>query len=432
MVYFKDISYMLSHVFFMAYIYLFMIHRYSKRKTVFICVISCFVMNLLDFFKLNMFPGNNLCYFATTIVQITIAQLTGLLISKGRNSTTLFVGLSASNYVVIGSISAAILYIYTENFCFALFGNLVVHIVILLALYLKIGTIFQKFCERDWGNNWWELCLIPIFFFCSFSCLAFFPNTLYEYPDNILVSIFLMITMFVSYVVVLHYMDSEMKQIEEYWKNVMFETYIKGLESQNHLVEQSEQNLKVLRHDMRHYLMMINSLLDQGEYEKIRNITEHINEVIRENKVKRYCENLVINTILLKMAGLAKSFEITLNMDLRIQKQIPVNEYEFAMVLANLLENAIFSIKELNPAKKYINAKIHCTKEHILIDMSNECEEKIEFDSLTGLPKSRKGKNHGLGMQSVLTFSEKWGGNIDCYCENNKFRIILYADFCGQ
>lgn len=291
-------------------------------------------------------------------------------------------------------------------------------------------NIFRKFGERDWGNNWGELCLIPVFFFCSFSSLAFFPNTLYEYPANILVSIFLMITMFASYVVVLHYIDSEMKQIEEYWKNVMFESYIKGLKSQNHMVEQSEQNLKVLRHDMRHYLVMINSLLDQGEYENIRSITEHINEVIRENKVKRYCENLVVNTILLKMAELAKSFEITLNMDLLIQKQIPVNEYEFAMVLANLLENAVYGIKELDSEKKYINAKIHCTEEHLLIDMSNECQEKIEFDSLTGLPKSKKGKKHGLGMQSVLTFSEKWGGNIDCYCENNKFRIILFADFC--
>lgn len=107
-----------------------------------------------------------------------------------------------------------------------------------------------------------------------------------------------MITMLVSYVVVLRYMDSEVKQNEGYWKNVMFESYIKGLESQHYLVEQSEQNLKILRHDMRHYSMMIDSLLDQGEYNEIRNIVAHINEVVVENKVARYCENLIVNTIL--------------------------------------------------------------------------------------------------------------------------------------
>ena len=66
-----------------------------------------------------------------------------------------------------------------------------------------------------------------------------------------------MITMLVSYVVVIHYLDSETKYVTELWKNAVLKSYAKGLENQNYLVKQSEQNLKVLRHDMRHYSMMI-------------------------------------------------------------------------------------------------------------------------------------------------------------------------------
>ncbi|MDE6846494.1 MAG: GHKL domain-containing protein [Lachnospiraceae bacterium] len=429
MLYLKDISYMLSHVFFMVFVYLFLVHRYSPKKTLLICFASCFAMNLLDYFKLNLFPHSGLVYFCTTIVQIAIAQFTGLFISKKRDSRVLFISLSASNYVIVGSITASILYILTGSVYLALAGNLLMHLTILLILFCKIGKIFHRFCERDFGRSWWELCLIPVFFFCSFSCLAFFPYTLYEYPENILVSIFLMITMLVSYVVVLRYLDSEAKQVEEYWKNVMFESYIKGLESQNYLVEQSEQNLKILRHDMRHYSMMIDSLLDQGEYNEIRNIAGHINEVVNENKVNRYCENLIVNAILLKIAEQARSLHITLHLEVLIPKQILVNEYEFAMVLANLLENAVFSVKNLASAKKHISAKIHCTSEHLLIDMENECEKEIDFDSITGLPKSKRGEGHGLGMQSVQAFLDKLGGNIECYCENNRFRIILFVKF---
>ena len=429
MTFLKNVSYMLSHVFFMVFIYLFLIHRYSKRKTITICFVSCSVMNLLDYLKLNLYPESGPVYFFTTIVQIAIAQFTGLFISKRRDSRVLFISLSASNYVIVGSITASILYILTENVHLALAGNLLMHLVILAVLFCKIGTIFRKFCERDLGKSWWELCVIPVFYFCSFSCLAFFPYTLYDYPENILVSIFLMVTMLVSYVVVLRYLDSETRQVEGYWKNVMFESYIKGLESQNYLVEQSEQNLKILRHDMRHYSMVINSLLDQEEYEEIRNIAGHINEVVEENKVYRYCENLVVNTILLKITEQARSFDIALHLDVRIPRQISVNEYEFAMVLANLLENAVFVVKDLISAEKYINAKIHCTAEHLLIDMENKYSGKIHFDSMTGLPKSIRGEGHGLGMQSVQAFSDKLGGNIDCYCENDRFRIILFAKF---
>ena len=427
MIYVQNISYTLSHIFFLVFVYLFMVHRYSKKKTLVICFLSFILTTVMNQLKLNLFPGNGLFYFFTTITQIAVAQLTGLLISEKRNSKTLFVGLSASNYVVVGSMLASILYICTDNIILALAGNLLSHVSILLLLYFKTRIIIFKFCERDLEKGRWEICLIPVFFYCSFSSIAFFPYTLYDHPENILVSIFLMITMLVSYVVVLRYLDSETKQVEEYWKNVMFESYIKGLESQNYLTEKSEQNLKILRHDMKHFSMMIDSLLEQGEYEEIKNVTGHINEVVNENKINQYCENLIVNTILMKMAEQAKSLLITLHLDILIPRQIPVNEYEFAMVLANLLENAVISVKHAEPDKRYVNAKIHCTDEFLLIDMENECEQEIPFDSITGLPKSRRGKGHGLGMQSVQAFCDKLGGTIDCYCKNNRFRIILYV-----
>lgn len=429
MVYVKNISYILSHIFFLVFVYVFTPHRYSKGKTFSVCLFSCLLMTLMDYFKLHLFSGSAVFYFFTTITQITITQLTGLFIAEKRTLKTLFIGLSASNYVLVGTIIASILYIFTGNISLALTGNLLAHLLILTVLYSRIGGILSRFCQRDLGKNKWELCLIPIFFYCSFSSIAFFPYTLYEHPENILVSVFLMITMLVSYVVVLRYMDSEAKQVEEYWKNVMFESYIKGLESQSYLVEQSEQNLKILRHDMRHYSMMIDSLLNQKEYEEIRNITGHIHEVVDENKITRYCENLVLNTVLVTMAERAQSLQIAIHSDILIPRQIPVNEYEFAMVLANLLENAIHSVENLEIQKRSIHVKLHCSADHLLIDLENQCMQEVSFDSTTGLPKSRKGKGHGLGMQSIQAFCDKLNGTITCYCENNRFRIIMFTKF---
>lgn len=427
MIYVQNISYTLSHIFFLVFVYLFMVHRYSKEKTLVICFLSFIFTTVLNQLKLNMFPGNGLFYFLTTITQIAVAQLTGLLISEKRDSKTLFVGLSASNYVVVGSIIASIIFILTDSIGLALAGNLLSHVLILLLLYLKTKTIIFKFCERDLEKSRWEICLIPVFFYCCFSSIAFFPYTLYDHPENILVSIFLMITMLASYLVVMRYLDSETKQVEAYWKNVMFGSYIKGLESQNYLTERSEQNLKILRHDMRHYSMMIDSLLDQKEYAEIKNITGRINEVINENKVIQYCENRIVNTAFMTIAEQAQSLQIPLHLDVLIPRQITVNEYALVVVLANLLENAVFSTKNAASSEKSIDAKIHCTDKYLLIDVENDCDQEIHFDSTTGLPKSSRGKEHGLGMKSVQAFCDKLGGTIDCYCENNRFRIIMCA-----
>lgn len=412
MLYVKNISYILSHIFFLVFICLFIPRRYSNRKTFNICLFSCLLMTLMDYFKLHLFSGNSVFYFFTTVTQITITQLTALFISEKRTIKTLFIGLSASNYVLVGTIIAPILYIFTGIVSLALVGNLLAHLVILAALYSRIGNVVSRFCERDPGKNKWELCLIPVFFYCSFSSIAFFPHTLYEHPENILVSIFLMITMLVSYVVVFRYMDSETKQVEEYWKNVMFESYIKGLESQSYLVEQSERNLKILRHDMRHYSMTIDSLLNQQEYDEIRNITGHIKEVVDENRIPRYCENLVVNTVLTAMAEQAHSFQIALLSDITITHEIPVNEYEFAMILANLLENAMHSVKTLAPAKRSINVKVHCNAEHLLIDMENNVHRKFSLILQPDFPRAKREKDMALECRAYRRFAISWAERL--------------------
>lgn len=112
-----------------------------------------------------------------------------------------------------------------------------------------------------------------------------------------------------------------------------------------------------------------------------------------------------------------------------IPKEIPVDSYEFAMVVANLFDNALNCMKDFTERKKLVNAKIRCEKKYLLIHMKNEYEKEIIFDSDTGLPVSQKGKDHGFGMQSVQTFSDKIGGNLGCYCEDGMFHILLFAKF---
>lgn len=428
--YFKNISYMISHLFLMLFIYLFVTHRYSKRKTVGICFSSFLTLTITDCLKLTLFPDSDLCYFIVTLFQIFVTQFTGIFISETRDSKVLFMGLTASNYVIAGSIASIIFHIYTESMLLSLTGGAVIHLVILLFLCIRVRQIWLNCYEKKYRKEWWELCLIPVFFYCGFSCLAFFPYTLEDYPNNSYGVIIFIITMFVSYVVVFRYVESESQQAQIYWKNNMFEAYIKGLENQYKLVERSEKNLKILRHDMRHYSGMIDSLLAQGEYAQIKRITEYINGVTDENKVVRYCDNLIIHSILSQIMEKARSMEVDVHLDVLLPKDLPVNDYELAAVIANLLENALMGVKDFEEKKRrYVDAKLHCTEEYLLIQVKNECEKEIIFDSLTGLPKSKKGKDHGLGMQSVSAFSDKIGGNIGCFCEKGIFDIIVFAKF---
>lgn len=425
--YYKNISYMISHIFLMLFMYLFMVHRYSKRKTAGICAASFLILCVSDCLKLNLFPDSSLCYVSVTVFQILVTQLTGLYIARQRDSRVLFVGLSASSYVIAGSLAATILYIWTEDMCLSMVGSIMVHAAILLVLMLRLRQSWIKYQNRKTMKSWWTLCLIPFFFYCGFCFLAFFPYTLEDHPQNIPGVIMFILTMFTSYVVVLRYLESETKRTGIYWKNVFFESYIKGLENQYYLVAQSEKNLKILRHDMRHYCGMIDSLLNQGAYDEVRKVTEHIRAAADENRLVKYCENLMVNSILSHMMDRARAERVVVRMAAAVPKELPFNEYEFAAVIANLLENAICCVSAFEQKEKLAEARIDCTDGHVFIHMQNAYEKEPALDPHTGLPQSEAGEGHGLGMQSVQTFADKIGASIGCYCREGIFHIMLFA-----
>ena len=217
--YFSNYSYIISHLFLMAFLYLFITHRYSKTVTRCICIVSFLLLTATDCLKLNLYPNSDLCYVCVTIFQIILTQSTGILISKKRNTKVLFMDLSASNYVIIGSILACVLYIYTGHQLLALAGSFTIHSAFLYILYISIHDIWIRQYEREYTKGWWQLCLIPVFFYCSFSFITAYPITLYEYPQNIPGILFLIITMVVSYIVVLHYAESETAQKNIYLKS---------------------------------------------------------------------------------------------------------------------------------------------------------------------------------------------------------------------
>ena len=427
--YFTTLSYTISHIFLILFIYLFIIQRYSKIITGIICFVLFLLLSALDYFRLLLFPDSDLCYVIITILQILLIQATPFLISGKKSSQILFVGLSASSYVIAGAISAAILKIYTNSTLLALAGSFLIHLAILIFLSLTIREVCLKSQKEKSDKSWGELCLIPVFFYCSFSFIAFFPNTIYDNPDNIPGILFIIITMFVSYAVVIRYLESESRRVDADWQNMIQESYIKGLENRYYFVEQAEQNLKILHHDIRHYSGIIDSLLEQKKYEEIREVNEHIIHIADENKIKEYCSNLIVNTILAKMMAKALYFDIKVDLDARIPKKIPINDYELTLVIANLFENAIHCVRDYTKEKRYIEVKIHCLKDYLLIETKNEYEGELILDSITGLPKSQKSGNHGLGMQSILAFSEKTGGTIGCYPDNGIFRIMMFARF---
>lgn len=107
-----------------------------------------------------------------------------------------------------------------------------------------------------------------------------------------------------------------------------------------------------------------------------------------------------------------------------LPEQLPVDEGELAIVIANALENALHA----NLALPRENRRISCRMigyPDLMLEIVNPFCTAVRFDE-EGFPVSPK-EGHGLGTQSIRYFCRKYGAV--CHWETKDeqfvFRLIL-------
>ncbi len=143
---------------------------------------------------------------------------------------------------------------------------------------------------------------------------------------------------------------------------------------------------------------------------------------------ERYCDNPAVNGVLssyMTEAGLQK-IPVTIQADIPVKLRVP--DWELAVVIGNLLDNAIRACGELPESKpRHVSITSKQNGGQILIEIRNSCRQDVVFHAETGLPVSNRGKDHGIGMQSVAYFMEKYSGIFDCGMDGGEFfaRILI-------
>ena len=105
-----------------------------------------------------------------------------------------------------------------------------------------------------------------------------------------------------------------------------------------------------------------------------------------------------------------------------IPSGLSVNELELAIVISNLLENAINACRKLPETQRYVKLTAK-HKNQLLLEIENSCDRKVMLDE-DGYPFSRD-ENHGIGTRSVLAFVKKTDSEICYLTEETRFRVRM-------
>ena len=177
------------------------------------------------------------------------------------------------------------------------------------------------------------------------------------------------------------------------------------------------------RHDMRHHLTVLDSLLKQEQTEEAQKYIEHLNSQMESIEYRRYCENTVINAILCAWIPRAEKAGCQVRVSVELPESLFVEVLDLCIILSNAMENAIHACEEVEETGRYIQLKVYIKNEkQIQIYIVNSCIEEVLFNK-KGLPEKKHAKGHGIGLPSIYGVAEKYRGVVLCECKDHAFSL---------
>lgn len=236
---------------------------------------------------------------------------------------------------------------------------------------------------------------------------------------------------FLPFILCVAYLFFSVVYVKEYEEKCKAEQQNKLIEIQTNQsikeiteIKRSEYEISLIRHDMRHFLNNVSTLIENKDYAGAQDYIQKIIEVTDKTAVHKFCDNKMVNMILSSYASRMKDRSIGFDASVVIPAALPCSELEFTSILSNGLENAINAVSELEEDKRTIRLKLCMKNNKLLLSIDNPYAYAPVFEG--GLPVT-DAKGHGLGTQSIRYMTAKLNGNCQFAAEDGMFslRVVL-------
>ena len=397
--------------------------KYSLKKTLiiygsFLAISIAINVSICTLFGWSIFAR---CYVLVTNGCATIGLF---FLSKRKGLPIIFTMLTATVCTNFPAMTAT--YIRAETGCSIWLEILIrliigIPLIIILCRYLR-PSYLQMLTEMEKG--WGYLCLIPgLYYAIVIINMADLSSAPSEYR-RIFLNIFLSFSITaVSYGVIFTLFGKILREAEMHDEQQMLKIQMQAMEREADILKENEEKMQISRHNSRHYIAQIKTLLESGNIQDVLRILGGLDEQYSNTKVPYYCNNPTVNAILVYYIRKAEQEKITVETDCRLPEKLPAEASELAMVLANAIENAIHACAILPEDRERIIKIKMVPSPQLAIEVANSYTGTIEFDE-NGLPISLR-SGHGLGTRSISAFIEKYDGIMEYSTEGSLFRLRL-------
>lgn len=184
--------------------------------------------------------------------------------------------------------------------------------------------------------------------------------------------------------------------------------------------EKQYNEMRQIRHDMTNHLQCVIALLDEQDTTKAR---EYAADLL-DNKLKfgsttiksgNRIVDVIANTKLAECSS--KQIKTAVNLS---SFHLTMDDGDICIILGNLLDNAIEACEQ-DEKERFIFFEISQNKGYVHIIIKNTIAASVLKQNPELLTTKQDSGKHGIGLHSVKSVVQKYGGMIDFYEEHDLF-----------
>lgn len=168
----------------------------------------------------------------------------------------------------------------------------------------------------------------------------------------------------------------------------------------------------------------LETMLLAGQRQKAMALVEERVKGIHPSVLRRFSDAPLVNAAISIYQAKADAMGLFFRPKVNLPDPLQVDESDLAVLISNLLENAIESAKQEGKDKRGISLTIQHEGKKCVLSTVNPCNRPLRLGE-DGLPVTQRA-GHGTGMVSLKMFLEKYGGYAAFTQEAGCVRLLMY------
>lgn len=185
---------------------------------------------------------------------------------------------------------------------------------------------------------------------------------------------------------------------------------------------QSQQEIRKTRHDLKNIFIAMLGELNVGNVNETKDMIQGKLEEMEQYIYVDQSSDSVIEPVIHSKESDAKKLGINMEVKQYISQDIMIDHLDLAVLIANLLDNAIEAANKVSD-DKHIYFSLITDNENVVIVSKNPTINVIEGNALKTTKKDSA--KHGFGIMSIRSIVEKYNGSFVWNCHDGVFSATI-------